>query len=157
MHDKVNSLLYTLDLDTTLDGLLPHAYIFMSLGINLVKGRRGVTSMVQRAKEGKRSLHQGARKKKEERRRRRKEERKEEEEETGGRGPAGPEAVQTGPQAGQAGPRTSQTGSQTGSTPATTGVVPTPNRKTFANFPVWRPVDLPWHQAVRPQAWLAPG
>jgi hypothetical protein len=37
IHDKVNSLLSTLELDITLDGLLPHIYVYVSLGTNLAK------------------------------------------------------------------------------------------------------------------------
>jgi hypothetical protein len=43
IHDKVNSLLSTLELDITLDGLLPHTYVYMSLGTNLVKDPKGAS------------------------------------------------------------------------------------------------------------------
>jgi hypothetical protein len=43
IYVKVNSFLSMGDLDITLDGLLPHAYVYMSLGTNLVKEPKGAS------------------------------------------------------------------------------------------------------------------
>lgn len=120
IYVKVNSFLSMVDLNTNLNGMLPHAY------------HHGVYRCRHR---------QGPREKelpwcKEERRRRRKEEKKEEEEEAGGRGPAGPEAGQPGPRPARPVTGPVRPGPRTDPPRRQPGVVSTPTRWTFATFPV---------------------
>ncbi|KAK1617417.1 hypothetical protein QYE76_022934 [Lolium multiflorum] len=101
IYVKVNSFLSMVDLNTNLNGMLPHAYHH---DVYRCRRRQG-----PREKEPPWCME---------------EEKKEEEEEEGGRGPAGqtgPQTRQPGAEAGQTGPQTGQPGAEAGQTGPQTG------------------------------------